>query len=254
VVEADHNIRLPGIPNTPAIQNFLSDGVLTWCVNASGANYPGFVAQIQEVNDAATQDLKGVVTHQQVPYVEGNAVACEVNHRMLSTEFCATCAANVRYANWPVVIQYKKRLGYTDWKSAVGHEMGHVYGLHEQYIDSGGAIGCGNPATDSLMDCGSPFHFRLQPFDIENLREWLPLASPQWGHCDFNWGGCWNHSVQRWIGPTGNIYNVFAGEWTIHRRETGWGGYWNNEIRRWVASDGSLYSGAWVLHPSVNWH
>src|SRR3990167_4634804 len=80
---------------------------------------------------------------------------------------CGGCAAQIWYANWPVLVEYKYTLGYTDWRSAQGHELGHgLLGLHEQYNDSGGQIGC-TRRQDTVMDCGSSVRYP-QDWDVEN--------------------------------------------------------------------------------------
>lgn len=171
IARGDHQVRLPGIPDTPAVRNIWSDGELTWCLDSRASKYPGFRSQvIQTLNDS--YDRIGV-RHREVSFGGVFETGCEVQHRMPDNFSCNGCAANVAYANWSVVVQYKYQLGYSDWKSAIGHEMGHVYGLHEQYIDSGGSINCGNPKTVSVMDCGAPQLWQLQPFDIDNLKGWL---------------------------------------------------------------------------------
>lgn len=162
-VEADHNIYLPLVPNTPIIQEAFSQNRITYCLNARASTYPNFAAQVEDVTDRY-RALGFTMT--KVAWGSG----CELQHNMADFE-CGGCAAHVFYANWPVVIEYKYTLGYTDWRSAVGHELGHaLLGLHERYRDSGGNIGCVGPESGStVMDCGAPHTRYPQPLDVQRF-------------------------------------------------------------------------------------
>lgn len=151
-VRADHNVYLPLIPNTWLMQNIIRDQEQYWCVDSRAASYPSFVAQLEDVNDQYAE-LVGI-KHRRVAISDP---ACEVQHVMLPAFPCGSGAsACIYYANSPVVVHYAEERGYTSWASAHGHELGHgLLGLHEQYRDSGGSIGC-TGRSDTVMDCGFP--------------------------------------------------------------------------------------------------
>ncbi len=146
-VEAHHNgvpcgpggdaVCLPGAP-TFVQQAMQTVGEVRWCVDQRASTYPNFVAQIHETMDAGTTALG--IGHQQIAGIyntpaEALTAGCFVLHSMPDNHACEGCAAWVFYANWPVLIEYKWQVGYTFWNTTIGHEMGHVYGLHEHYDD-----------------------------------------------------------------------------------------------------------------------
>jgi hypothetical protein len=186
-----HNVKLPLVPDTPAIHNVWDYGALMHCLNARASNYPGFRAQVQTVLDADWPQMPVGYVVMGATFESASAAyagGCNVWHEMPDDpNFCSGCAARVFYANWPVTVQYKWSLGFSDWKSADGHEYGHVLGLHEQYVDSGG-ISCGWSGSVSVMDCGSPFLYVLQPFDVANLLTWLPAPGVSSGGLAFHEG------------------------------------------------------------------
>jgi hypothetical protein len=181
---ADHNIVLPLVPDTPAIHNIMDWGGLTYCLDPEASAYPGFRDQLRDVY-AVDYLYTGVVMWEmsQTPntLADAQAIGCNVWHNGRYDNFCNGCAANIYYASWPVTVNYKLSLGYVNWKSAQGHEHGHLLGLHEQYIDSGGTIGCTyRPWT--VMSCGSPFVEYLQARDIAYVHSWMlpPAVGGAW--------------------------------------------------------------------------
>jgi hypothetical protein len=160
---ADHLTYLPLVPNTPLMQSIIQTQTVKWCVNSTGQTYPNFVTQLDDVHAAYARDVG--IRFERVAWGSMASTGCQVQHNL--TEFsCNGCAAHIFYANWPVVVEYKVSLGYTDWRSAFGHELGHgLLGLHEQYKDSGGTIGC-TFRPDTVMSCGSPFVKYPQPRDV----------------------------------------------------------------------------------------
>jgi hypothetical protein len=130
-----HNLngKLPLIPNTPAVQEILRSGELAWCTDGAATSYPGFVSQLTQTMDAFAAVLG--VRHRRVAYGTPSTTGCQVQHSMPSTHGCSACGAWVYYANWPVLVEYNYRTGYTDWKTTIGHEFGHIAGLHEAYDD-----------------------------------------------------------------------------------------------------------------------
>lgn len=146
-VFADHTPdgRLPYVPNTPAIQQMLTKGYISWCVDSRASTYPGFVSQLRAVTAAAAARTTVVPVEITLgPSTDDNvldvakAAGCQVVHTMPSVFNCNGCAAFVNYANWPVSVIYNWRLGYTNWYTTQAHEgtnCGHVAGEHEGYVD-----------------------------------------------------------------------------------------------------------------------
>lgn len=181
-VRADHNGPwLPLIPNTPAIQNMIRDGDIKWCADDRATNYPSFISQVNDVDAAYASEFG--VTFTQV----GFDSSCELKHVMPDVHGCgASCAAWIFYANWPAQIEYKWQLGYVDWRSTIGHEMGHLFGLHEMYKDSG-SIGCDSGyqamvnrlGFDTVMSCGTLVRYPTQR-DQDRIGEKLWPKPKQW--------------------------------------------------------------------------
>jgi hypothetical protein len=149
VAEAHHQTYLPLAGETPLMRAIESNPDVAWCVNPRAAAYPNFVAQLIDVNDQ--YEARTGIGHHQVVY---GSAACQEQHVMPDTVGCVGCAARVFYWYQSVLVEYKWQLGFTDWRSAQGHEIGHArLGLHEQYIDQG-SIRC-TGRQDTVMDCGS---------------------------------------------------------------------------------------------------
>lgn len=192
---AHHNSgRLPLIPDTPAVEQALTGGKLSYCFNSRAQSYPGFVAQVREVNAAFAAAL-GVSWHE-VAF----GPQCQVQHVMPEQHACSACAAWVYYASWPVVVEYKWQLAYVSWRSTIGHELGHVFGLHEAYDDLRGVshiLTYGTWASPwdgpTVMDVGT--HVPFPPFgligptdnDLRLLSGWLFPAVPV--------GGAYRHDL-----------------------------------------------------------
>ena len=141
--QAHHNPGgiLPLVPNTWLIKSVWADGEITWCVDARASAYPGFVGQLQQVNDAAYKPVR--VPHRQIPGVyrteaEALAAGCKVWHTMPDAPLPVGVAGQIHYANRPVTVEYAWRLGYRDFRTTQGHEgtvCGHAMGEHEGYDD-----------------------------------------------------------------------------------------------------------------------
>ena len=156
IARADHQVYLPYAGQTWLAQQIKATQTQVWCVDARAEAYPNFVSQLRETNDAYTR-LAGI-KNRQVAFTDS---ACQIKHLMGAGFPCgAGAAACIYYSNSPVLVYYKVELGYTDWRSAQAHELGHgILGqLHERYIDSGGSIQCGGPERGLVvMDCGPPY-------------------------------------------------------------------------------------------------
>jgi hypothetical protein len=155
VSEGDHFEILPLVPNTPLMQGIIKTQTVIWCVDARASNYPNFVAQVKDVKDQY-KDRVGI-KHRQVGFSDST---CIEKHTMPDNFTCgAGAAACIYYWQRPVIIEYNYRLGFINWKSAIGHELGHgELGLHEQYIDRG-SIQCDRTRTDTVMSCGTGIEY-----------------------------------------------------------------------------------------------
>ena len=215
--EADHQVYLPLVPNTPLMQEIIRTQEYLWCADARASAYPQFLTQLRDVNDRYFE--RTGIRHREVAFSDP---ACQVKHTMPDNHGCSSCAAWIFYANWPVVIEYKWQLGYVDWRSTHGHELGHgLLGLHEQYRDSGGNIGC-TGRQDTVMDCGGNPQVRYpQPLDVQRgcaiiTTSWCDQVPPP---CDPCWDGTrWRFSDGRSFAP-----NSGCGEWYSAKNTLEWG-------------------------------
>ena len=211
VARADHNILLPGLP-TPLINSIKATQTVKWCANDAAHNYPNFVAQIEDVQREYTSRVG--IKFEKVSFGTMASTGCQVQHNV--QEFsCQGCAAHIYYANWPVVIEYKPSLGYSDWRSAIGHELGHgLLGLHERYRDSSGTIGCGGPDKGfTVMDCGEPYIKYPTTLDVNRGcpvlgTTWCGVKPeqeyPYWTGTCWNYGyWCYDPAQNTWVDPQG---------------------------------------------------
>jgi hypothetical protein len=204
--EADHNTFLPLVPNTPIMRQITQAQEYTWCADARASSYPNFLTQLRDVNNQYTERVG--IRHREVSFSDSG---CQLRHTMPDNHGCSGCAAWVYYANSPVLIEYKWQLGYQDWRSTIGHELGHaLLGLHEQYRDSGGSIACTGQQW-TVMDCGSGVRYP-QPWDVVNgcyliATSWCgnPPPPPQEWCCDTTYPG-WDPTVSRLHVPTATWY------------------------------------------------
>lgn len=243
VASADHNIYLPYVPNTPLMQQVITQQEYTWCADTRASAYPGFVDQLRDVEDQYTA-LVGI-RNRQVAFSDSS---CQVRHTMPDVVDCSGCAAYIHYASWPVTIVYKWDLGYFDWRSAQGHELGHgLLGLHEQYKDSGGTIGCTFRA-DTVMSCGPPYVRYPQPLDVTRgcgiiQTSWCGVVAPPAdcsGPTDV-FGNVWDSCLGRWRSPfTDWLYDPATGVWELPDGTPEWSGC-NGDSLRW-----NFYIGAWA--------
>jgi hypothetical protein len=244
VADADHNIYLPALPTT-LINSIKSTQTVKWCANPAAHNYPNFIAQVEDVQVEYTKRVG--IKFEKVNFGTLSGSGCQVQHNV--QEFsCNGCAAHIFYANWPVVIEYKPSLGYSDWRSAIGHELGHgLLGLHERYRDSTGSIGCGGPEVGlTVMDCGSPFVRYPTTLDITRgctvlTTSWCgkatvePIVYPFWT------GTCWNYSY--WCFDPDDVDPFYGtlGTWYDPAGRSEWyawvnGQMWNERIQRYYWS------------------
>jgi hypothetical protein len=239
VADADHNIYLPAVPTT-LINSIKSTQTVRWCANPAAHNYPNFIAQVEDVQAEYTKRVD--IKFEKVQFGNLSSTGCQVQHNM--QEFsCNGCAAHIFYANYPVVVEYKPSLGYSDWRSAIGHELGHgLLGLHERYRDSSGGIGCGGPEVGlTVMDCGFPYTRYPTSLDVTRgcvilTPSWCGQAAPPvypiydaTRNCNFYGYWCYDFDDGIWYDPqnvsewepwvNGQVYNRRNGifYWTLEQ-------------------------------------
>jgi hypothetical protein len=269
--EANHLTYLPGTPGTPLMQQIIKNQEYTYCLDNRASAYPNFRSQLEDVNREYT--IRTGIRSREVPvnmdaslhltskFVIAKAAGCHVIHAMPDVHGCGgSCAAWIAYANLlgSVYIEYKYQLGYTDWRSTHGHELGHgLLGLHEGYNDSSGAISC-TRRTDTVMDCGSGVRYpTVWPVgrDVEKgcaiiLTSWCgtdgsappppPCITPLEGvdGCNpdlyrFTSGWAYRFSDQVWVNPHG------WPEWTACNQDKL---RYNFHHKDWFAPGSSFYS------------
>ena len=203
---AHHNStgRLPGVPYTPLIQSALRTGVVYWCVNPDAEAYPGFVEQLQLVNDAATG--RTTVANVRVPYGTG----CQVQHDGRWDKFCEGCAAWIHYANWPVKVEYMLSLGYRNWYTTQAHEgtvCGHALGEDEGYQDAG-----------TIQSFVLAYGYWASPWDAPHVMDvgthllsaWYPLGVYQCTEADMR-------VLSTWLLPQGEYGGGLSGRTAFYQ-------------------------------------
>ena len=248
--ESHHNVYLPFAGETWMAQEIKRDQEQVWCVDARAAAYPNFVAQLRDVNGQF--EARVGIRHRQVDYADP---ACEIKHTMPDGITCNGWAGRIYYANKPVVVEYCWPLGYTDFRTVHGHELGHgILGqLHEQYVDSG-SIQC-TGRQDTVMDCGSGVRYPT-PLDVSRgcaiiLTTWCGQApapeNPQWT------GTAWRFDPL-YLGYLRSLrLNTEDGEWyddfgrlVWGDLDPSWGGRWNDIMKCHVGPESMLCSGLWI--------
>lgn len=234
--KASHQVYLPLVPNTPLLRSVIATQSFTWCVDTRAQAYPGFVEQLRDVTHSFEERVG--IRNRQVDFADPS---CQVRHTMPSGLQCGGCAAQVWYANWPVLVEYQYALGYLDWRTAQGHELGHaLLGLHEQYDDVGGTLRC-TGRQDTVMDCASGVRYPTR-LDVE--RGCALLATP-WCGAPAACEPCWDGS--RW---------QFASGWSYEPATDFW---YYRELLYWLGRDayGWRYSppaGIALAGGTVFWH
>lgn len=133
------SVCLPFADDSYAVNKLKATNTLTYCFNQRALNYPGFRAQVRETL-TQHESVLGIKHIEVAGAYQSNTAAgnagCDVWHSMPETHGCPQCGAWVHYLNEPVIIEYRWQAGYSDWKTTITHEVGHIYGLHEQYDDA----------------------------------------------------------------------------------------------------------------------
>ena len=203
---ANHLVWLPGL-HTPVLNRVLERGFVTYRLDTQAAAYPGFAGQAADVVLAAT-GKHGVPAY-------SVSSAPDVWLTMPSdAHFVNVCtpqaAACVLYWADPIIVLFRRSLLHTDWRSALAHEGingGHVFGLHERYIDSGGQIQCDPAATYTTMSCVTGV-WRLTDWDRDRIFNALVPDAPSqvWLTVADGWAVVhWNDL--REDGGTAGLYN-----------------------------------------------
>jgi hypothetical protein len=241
--EGDHNVYLPLVPGTPLMQQVIKAQEYTWCVDARAAAYPNFVSQLRDVADEYTK--RTGIKHRQVALDS----SCQVQHLMPDNHGCSGCAAWIFYANWPVKIEYKYTLGFTDWRTTQGHELGHgLLGLHEMYRDSGGGIGC-TGRQDTVMDCGSGVRY---PTSLDVSRGCAIINTLWCGKdativCGGSGEPYWDACTQRWFFADGWSYEPATRDWWNPQGQREWTACnadnlrWNYLIQAWFPPPSAFF-------------
>lgn len=252
--EGSHNVYLPLTPGTPLMQQVIKNQAYTYCLDNRASAYPNFRSQLQDVN-AQYEERVGIRAREitvdmpaslslQEKFNIATAAGCHVIHAMPDEHGCGgTCAAWIGYANslGAVYIEYKWQLGYTDWRSTHGHELGHgLLGLHEQYQDFGSIV-C-TRRTDTVMDCGSGVRYPTT-LDVQRgcaiiLTSWCAKPATCLGETA-PWGGVWDSCKMWWDGPSGWNYSPARDEWFDDAGNSEWccqasyGGVYNRRLDLW---------------------
>ena len=227
------SVCLPQMSASVALATLNSTGQLTWCVNARANNYPGFTSQVAQVlaqHEAVLGPRWVRIPGTYETPAAAKAAGCQVQHNMPEVHGCGECGAWVHYLNWPVLVEYRWQAGYNStngWLSTIGHEVVHIYGLHEHYDDinfrsfrgtygywAHGLSTSPGTAADSptIMDFGTGVR-DLTDYDvkqtcqllsasfvgcIEDIPEWGETLTNGWDWWTYNnWDGTWH--LTRWL-------------------------------------------------------
>lgn len=259
---AHHNgPYLPSVPNTPVMQSIITNGETLWCVNDRAAAYPNFVSQLTDVYNEYYSRVG--FSHRQVAWGTPASTGCQVQHNMILNHPCGGCAAWVFYQGWPAVVEYKTELMYSDWRTAMGHELGHaLLGLHEEYVDTG-TIGCDAGFSAmitrlgfaTVMSCGTGVRYPTEQdviwgcvmLDAFKQRfvgcGYVPAPQPVWTTRP-EWNGEWRWYLP-WNGRSGVPRDDGCWRWYNSRNQlvladcAPWGG-------RYVKAGSSEDAGIWL--------
>ena len=176
----DHNgATLPFLPS-PVMQQTMQQGYVTYGLDQGASTYPGFAAQVAEVADAGTVGV-GIPAWQS----SSPDIWLTMPDDQTFISVCGQGAAGcILYWADPVIVLYRRALGYSSWRSTIAHEginYGHAMGEHEQYDDA--AFRCrsiadlvANGPGLTVMSCGTGI-WQPQAFDVETVHS---VVLPQW--------------------------------------------------------------------------
>ena len=178
---------------SPFVNQYLKPGSeWTYCVNARGRIYPGFVDQTAKVMQRWAEDLR--TTTREVPYpTNATSTACTVRNDMRDDHPCSECGAWIYTQAMPVLIEYNAKAGFIRFDSTLGHEFGHGACLLDEHYDEANfrswilTYGAWQHGAPTVMDIGSWL-----------LREFSPLGI--WYPTEYDLGRC-AETLGRAVGP-----------------------------------------------------
>lgn len=221
---------LPLLPS-PFMSSLNTQSEILWCLNDRAAAYPGFASQARTVHNQISASLG--IPNRQVSYGTPQSTGCWIKHDFTLNHGCTQCAAWVHYLNTPILIEYNEKLMYSDWRTTLGHELGHgIAGIHEQYDDANfkshirtygywatNGTSAANPGDPTVMDFGTngltgfpEGVWEWQMWDLARACEvndpqgqryggCMADSSDEWGECENVSSGwrCWSHKLQLWV-------------------------------------------------------
>src|SRR5574341_1713437 len=226
---------LPLLPS-PFMEAVAGQPEIRWCLNDRSAAYPNFRNQTQQVHNVISAKLG--IPNREVAFGMPESTGCWIQHNMRLDHPCGQCAAWVHYLNSPILVEYNEPLLYSDWRTTLGHELGHaIAGIHEQYDDAQfrshirtygywatNGTSPSNQGDPTVMDFGT----NGLPGFPQGVWEWQvwdvaracdvndpdrndysgcgaapppPPPDPEWGVCEpvgIGWR-CWNNNIQLWV-------------------------------------------------------
>lgn len=270
---------LPLLP-TAFVRNLWATGEMVYCLDNRAAAYPGFSNQVDEVATHIASTLG--ISQRRVGFGTPSTTGCWVQLTMPDNHGCSGCAAWIHYANSPALVEFKYQLGYTSWRSTIGHELGHLFGIHEQYLDdsfqshiltrgywaSDGAPGrVGSP---TVMDFGTsgiipPYGaWAFTAWDARIICEVIDRTGARYTGCGYQEppprcesNPCW--LLGRWRFSDGWSCDPSPG-WCDWFRPDGileWGecnadrACWNHRAKEWVFEGSHLYADGYHLYPPL---
>lgn len=265
---------LPYADNSWAVNFIKSTGELTYCFNSRAYNYPNFRADVARVHAQQESAIGGFRWR----FIDGvyatdaaaRAVGCNVWNSMPDVHGCPGCGAWVHYLNSPVVVEYNWIHGYITFDTTIGHEEGHIFGLHEGYRDDvfqshWGTLGKWyrtfngskpGTATDSpsVMDFGTGV-WQWTAADVKFICQNIDRNAQRFTGCGFQepppcmpveGTPCWTGEGWKFANGWGFIPNTSCGNWFDPFGRHAWGdcsayGRFSPLIDKWVAHGSAFY-------------
>ena len=129
--------------------------------------------------DQYAYDL-GLAGAREVPYPVSPAdLSCLVRNDMRDDHPCGGCGAWIYTHNYPMLIEYNAKAGYSYWHSTIGHEDGHGFCLEDEHYDKANfrswILTYGDwivPGRPTVMDVGTFLLSEYAPLGIWYLTEY----------------------------------------------------------------------------------
>lgn len=102
-------------------------------------------------------------------------------------DLCSAGAAGciMYWSPLSVPIYVRASLGYSIWLSVIAHELGHAWGMHEQYNDQKFACYPQGAQFPTMMQCGRfPEGYEPQAFDVEVI---FKIITPDMARDNYAW-------------------------------------------------------------------